>query len=171
MDLAEYTSCDATELGRLLAARELDAGEVREAALRAIEAVEPRLNAVVSGPYEDAASAGEGPLLGDGPVAGVPMAVKDTLPEAGRPLGFGSRLLDGFVAPRDATLAERFRAAGLVALVRTATPEFARTRRYLSGDRWRCSFEPPTRPVVVGRQRDPRSLSYRGGTSADLRGS
>ena len=158
MDLAEYTSCDATELGRLLAARELDAGEVREAALRAIEAVEPRLNAVVSGPYEDAASAGEGPLLGDGPIAGVPIAVKDTLPEAGRPLGFGSRLLDGFVAPRDATLAERFRAAGLVALVRTATPEFA--------------FNTDTAPLVHGATLNPwdpgRSPGGSSGGSAAL---
>ena len=119
MDLADYTSCDATELAGLIAGRELDAGEVRDAALRAIEAVEPHLNAVVSGPYEDAA------LVADGPLAGVPFAVKDTLPEAGRPLGFGSRLLDGYVARRGATLAERFRDAGLVSLVRTATPEFA----------------------------------------------
>ncbi len=101
-----------------MAARELDGGEVRDAALRAIAAVEPRLNAVVGGPYEDAPAA-------DGPLTGVPFAVKDTLPESGRPLGFGSRLLDGYVARRAATLAERFGAAGLVSLVRTATPEFA----------------------------------------------
>ncbi len=119
MDLADYTAYDATELSRLIAGRELDAAEVRDAALRAIEAVEPQLNAVVSGPYEDA------DMVADGPLAGVPFAVKDTLPEAGRPLGFGSRLLDGYVARRGATLAERFRDAGLVSLVRTATPEFA----------------------------------------------
>ena len=95
------------ELGRLLAAREVHSGEVRDAALRAITAVDPQLNAVVSGPYEHAP---EG--LG-GPLCGVPFAVKDTLPEAGRPLGFGSRLLDGYIAGRDATLAERFRDAGL----------------------------------------------------------
>jgi amidase len=119
VELAEYTECDATELRRLLAAGEIDAQEVRAAALRAIEAVEPRLNAVVSGPYEQAVHEH------DGPFAGVPLAVKDTLPEAGRPLRFGSRLLGGYVARRDATLAERLRAAGLVSMVRTATPEFA----------------------------------------------
>jgi amidase len=135
VDLGEYTSCDGTELKRLLASRLLDAAEVREAALRAIEAVEPRLNAVVSGPYEQAASAFDGPL------AGVPLAVKDTLAEAGRPLGFGSRLLDGYVARRDATLAERLRAAGLVSLVRTATPEFA--------------FNTDTAPVVHGPTLNP----------------
>lgn len=135
MDLADYTSYDATELARLIAGGELDAAEVRDAALRAIEAVEPQLNATVSGPYEDAE------LVPGGPLAGVPFAVKDTLPEEGRPLGFGSRLLDGYVARRGATLAERFRDAGLVSLVRTATPEFA--------------FNIDTSPVVHGPTLNP----------------
>jgi amidase len=135
MDLHDYAACDATELHRLIGAGEVGAEEVREAALRAIDAVEPRLNAVLGSPYEDA-TADE-----DGPLAGVPFAVKDTLPEAGRPLGFGSRLLEGFVAKRDATLAERFRAAGLISLVRSATPEFA--------------FNIDTAPVVHGPTRNP----------------
>src|SRR4051812_38397727 len=153
MDLAEYAGCDATQLRRLLGAGEVGADEVRDAALRAIDAVEPRLNAVVAGPYEDA-------TVGDGPLSGVPFAVKDTLPEAGRPLGFGSRLLDGYVARRDATLAERFRAAGLVSLVRTATPEFA--------------FNTDTSPAVHGptlnpwnTQRSPRRA--RGGAGRPRR--
>jgi len=135
MDLADYAACDATELRRLLVAGDVGTDEVRETALRAIETVDPELNAVMHGPYEDARAGGDGPL------AGVPFAVKDTLPEAGRPLGFGSRLLDGYVARREATLAERFRAAGLVSLVRTATPEFA--------------FNVDTAPVVHGPTRNP----------------
>jgi amidase len=146
MDLADYSACDATELRRMLAAREVDAGEVREAALLAVEAVQPRLNAVVSGPYEDACGAGDGPL------SGVPFAVKDTLPEAGRPLGFGSRLLDGYVTRRDATLAERFRTAGLVSLVRTATPEFA--------------FNTDTAPVVHGPTLNPWNVERSPGGSS-----
>src|SRR4051794_27129729 len=135
MDPADYAACDATELRRLLVAGDVGADEVRETALRAVEAVDPELNAVMHGPYEDTRADGDGPL------AGVPFAVKDTLPEAGRPLGFGSRLLDGYVARREATLAERFRAAGLVSLVRTATPEFA--------------FNVDTAPVVHGPTRNP----------------
>jgi amidase len=92
--LAEYTARDATALRELIAGGEVHAGEVREAALRAIAAVDPQLRAVVSGPYEDA------PEARDGPLAGVPFAVKDTLPEKDRPLGFGSRLLEGYVARR-----------------------------------------------------------------------
>jgi amidase len=145
VDLADYTACDATDLRRLLSAGEVAADEVRAAAIRAIEAVEPRLNAVVSGPYEDAAAA-------DGPLSGVPMAVKDTLPEAGRPLGFGSRLLDGYLARRGATLAERFAGAGLVSLVRTATPEFA--------------FNTDTAPVVHGPTLNPWDLGRSPGGSS-----
>src|SRR5918994_6251586 len=135
MDLDDYAACDATELRRLIGAGEVSASEVRAAALRAIGTVEPRLSAVVGGPYEDA------PAVAEGPLAGVPFAVKDTLPEAGRALGFGTRLLEGFVAPRDATLAERFRAAGLISLVRSATPEFA--------------FNIDTAPVAHGPTRNP----------------
>lgn len=145
MDLADYTACDATELGRLIAGGEVDAAEVRDVALRAIEAVEPQLNAVVAGPYEDSEVA-------EGPFAGVPFAIKDTLPEAGRPLGFGSRLLDGYVARREATLTERFRDAGLVSLVRTATPEFA--------------FNIDTAPVVHGPTLNPWDPSRSPGGSS-----
>src|SRR3954447_17013222 len=147
MDLHDYADCDASKLRRLLGAGEVSAAEVRDAAVRAIEAVEPRLNALVGGPYEDAASAAE-----DGPLAGVPFAVKDPLPEAGRPLGFGSRLLDGYVARRDGTLAELFRAAGLVSLVRTATPEFA--------------FNTDTAPVVHGPTRNPWDVERSPGGSS-----
>jgi amidase len=137
MDVDDYAACDATELRSLIGAGEVTASEVREAALRAIEVVEPRLNAVVGGPYDDSSA------VEDGPLAGVPFAVKDTLLEAGRPLGFGTRMLEGFVASRDATLAERFRAAGLISLVRSATPEFA--------------FNIDTAPVVHGPTRNPWS--------------
>jgi amidase len=139
MELRDYAACDATELRRLLRAGEVTAAELRDAALRAIEAVDPQLNATVSGPYEDAE--------GD-----IPFAAKDTLSEAGRPLGFGTRLLDGFVAKRDATLAERFRAAGLASLVRSATPEFA--------------FNLDTAPVSHGPTRNPWNPEHSPGGSS-----
>jgi len=145
VNVAEYAACDATELSRLLLAREIGAEEVREAALRAIEQVNPKLNAVVRGPFEDAGVA-------EGPFSGVPFAVKDTLSEAGRPFEFGSRLLEGNVARLDSTLAERFRESGLVSLVRTATPEFA------------CNLD--TSPVVNGSTRNPWALDRSPGGSS-----
>jgi amidase len=145
VDVAEYAACDATELSRLLSAGDVDAAEVRDAALRAIEQVDRELNAVVHGPYEETAA-------GDGPLAGVPFAVKDTLWEKGRPFGFGTRLLDGLVAPVESTLAARFREVGLVSLARTATPEFA--------------FNLDTSPAVNGSTRNPWALDRSSGGSS-----
>ncbi len=151
MDVSDYAACDATALAELIASRQVSAAEVRRAALQAIEQVEPELNAVVSGPFEDAAA-------GEGPFAGVPFGVKDTLWEQGRPYDFGSRLLEGQVAPLDSTIAERFRAAGLLSLVRTATPEFGGnfdTAPVLRG----------ADPEPVGPDPQPRRLERRLGRS------
>lgn len=123
-------------LKELLDAGQVTPEEVRDVALRAIEAVEPRINALVGQPFADAGCANP-----SGPLAGVPFAVKDTLFVAGRPLGFGSRLGAGLIAPFSATLAERFAASGLVALARTACPEFA--------------FNFDTAPVTNGPTRNP----------------
>lgn len=120
MKLAEYVRLDAVGLKELLDGGELAPDELRETALRAIEAVEPRINALVGAPFTDTGSANP-----DGPLGGIPFAVKDTLFVRGRPVAFGSRLGAGLVAPVSATLAERFAASGLVTLGRTACPEFA----------------------------------------------
>jgi amidase len=145
VNVAVYAACDVTELSRLLATGEVSAQEVRGAALRAIEQVNRQLNAVVHGPFEDAQ--GE-----DGALGGVPFAVKDTLFEAGRPCQEGSRLLEGLIAPVDAELAGRFRRAGLVSLVGTATSEFR--------------FSPDTSPVVNGSTRNPWALDRSAGGSS-----
>jgi amidase len=147
LELSDYTAHDATGLSELIAARSISPAEVLDAARRAIEAVEPALNAVLDGPLADPVEA-----AADGPLLGVPFAAKDTLSEAGRPLGFGSRLLDGFRATRDSTLAERFRDAGLVTVVRTATPEFA--------------FNTDTAPVLHGPTRNPWNLERSPGGSS-----
>jgi hypothetical protein len=87
------TACDATELRRLIGAREISAGDCARPPCERSRG-RPAVNAVVGSPYEDATAAEYEPLVG------VPFAVKDTLPQAGRPLRFGSRMLDGFVARR-----------------------------------------------------------------------
>jgi amidase len=133
MRVDEYVECDGTALAELIAGGEVSAAEVRDCALAALEQV-AGLNAVAHGPFEDATA-------GDGPFAGVPFGAKDTLMEVGRPCEFGSRLLEGYVGEITATLAERFRAAGLLGLVRTNTPEFA--------------FNLDTAPVANGATRNP----------------
>ena len=64
--------------------------------------------------------AGEG-----GPMTGIPMAQKDIFCTQGVKTSCGSRMLDSFIAPYDATVVERFKAAGAVMLGKTNMDEFA----------------------------------------------
>ena len=66
-------------------------------------------------------AAGEDP----GPLAGVPLAVKDNLSLAGEAMGCASRILAGYVAPYTATAVDRLRAAGAVPLGRSNQDELA----------------------------------------------
>ncbi|AEI12904.1 Asp-tRNA(Asn)/Glu-tRNA(Gln) amidotransferase subunit GatA [Cellulomonas gilvus] len=59
------------------------------------------------------------------PLAGVPIAVKDVVVTQGVPTTAGSRILEGWVPPYDATLVERIKAAGLPILGKTNMDEFA----------------------------------------------
>ncbi|HJK95012.1 MAG TPA: Asp-tRNA(Asn)/Glu-tRNA(Gln) amidotransferase subunit GatA, partial [Polyangiaceae bacterium LLY-WYZ-15_(1-7)] len=60
-----------------------------------------------------------------GPLAGVPVALKDNLCQRGTPTTCASRLLEGWVAPYDAHVVERLRAAGAMLVAKTNMDEFA----------------------------------------------
>lgn len=74
-----------------------------------------------AGRIDERVALGEDP----GPLAGVPVALKDNLCHAGHELTCGSRFLEGHVAPYSATAVERLLAAGAVILGRTNLDEFA----------------------------------------------
>jgi aspartyl-tRNA(Asn)/glutamyl-tRNA(Gln) amidotransferase subunit A len=60
-----------------------------------------------------------------GPLAGVPLALKDVLTMRGAPTTCGSRMLEGWVPPYDATVTQRLRAADVVVLGKTNMDEYA----------------------------------------------
>jgi aspartyl-tRNA(Asn)/glutamyl-tRNA(Gln) amidotransferase subunit A len=121
----------AAELGRRLAAGEVSAVEVATDFLDRIGAVDERVHAFLHVDAEGAMAAAravdEARARGDelGPLAGVPVAVKDVIATRGVPTTCASKILEGWRPPYDATIVERMRAAGLVMLGKTNMDEFA----------------------------------------------
>jgi aspartyl-tRNA(Asn)/glutamyl-tRNA(Gln) amidotransferase subunit A len=110
---------------------EATAAEVVERYLTAIDRYDNELHAFVTVLHESAraeaaavdrrVAAGEDP----GPLAGVPVALKDNMCTRGVPTTCSSRILDGWRPPYDATVVERLRAAGAVVIGKTNLDEFA----------------------------------------------
>ncbi len=128
--VAEIASLTATELARRVRARELSAVEVFDAFVARVEALNPRLNALVrfdpSIGRAEARRADERLVAGQpAPLLGVPFTVKDNLWVKGRVVSQGSKLFERFVAPEDAFAVARLRAAGAVFLGITNCSEFA----------------------------------------------
>lgn len=120
----------ATELRARLRAREVSAVEVAQTALARIEELDPRLNAFTSVSadlaLDMARHAQERIDRGeDGPLTGVPIALKDNIHVSGQPTTCSSRILEGFVAPYDATVVAKLRDAGMILLGKTNLDEFA----------------------------------------------
>jgi amidase len=125
MNLSEYARYDALGLAELVASRRVSPKELAETAARAIEAVNPLVNAVVE-TYPDRIEGLDEKTLGNGPFRGVPFLIKDFFGhEAGRAIEFGSRLCRGMVSQQDTHLCELFKAAGLNILGRSAAPEYS----------------------------------------------
>ena len=101
--------------------------ELAEAAIARIEAVNPRLNAVIRTRFDAARAEAMGDLP-DGPFRGVPILFKDLgCTVAGEPTAFGLGPLRELAWPVTSYLAEQFRAAGFVPLGRTNVPELGTT--------------------------------------------
>jgi amidase len=142
MQPEEYVAFDATGLASLVHRREVTPLELTEAAIERIEALNPRLNAVVERDYGRARAAA-GAMDLTAPLAGVPFLAKDiNIEVAGLHLTSSCRWLEGLPpAAEDAPLAARWRSAGLSLLGRTNTPEFA--AEFVCEPTWRGSTQNP----------------------------
>ena len=121
----------AQEIANRVRARELTAVEVVTDRLRRIDAVEPTIHAVPTLTPEralaDARRVDERVAAGDdpGPLAGVPIGIKDTLMVEGVRTTFGSPIFRDFVPDADETVVAAVRSAGAVIIGKTNVPELA----------------------------------------------
>lgn len=121
----------AHELSVRLQQREITAHQLVEAALDRIGAIDGQINAFISvdpeGALAHAADIDQRRAAGAalGPLAGIPLALKDILCVRGGRTTCGSKILEHFIAPYDATAVARLRAADAVFIGKTNLDEFA----------------------------------------------
>lgn len=147
---------EATRLAELIRTREVSPVEVVQAHLDRIEAINPKLNAIVTvaGDALVAARAAEAAVLaGDelGPLHGVPFTAKDSIDTAGV-MTRGSPIFKGRIPETDATSVARLKSAGAILLAKTNLPEF--------------SYSTETDNLLTGRSNNPWNLDRTPGGSS-----
>lgn len=152
MKLSEYAKYDGIGLAGLVAKKDVTPKELAQTALKAIEAVNGDLRAVIE-TYGDRIEGLDEKSLGNGPFRGVPTLMKDVFGhEKGRKIEFASRLCEGMVAEADTAMTVQMRDAGLNILGRSAAPEY--------------SMSPTTESVMFGNTSTPWKKGYSAGGSS-----
>jgi len=148
----DYDKYDGLGLAELVRKREVKPSELVEEAIGRIEKLNPQLNVVIYKMYDLARKVADGDLP-DGPFKGVPFLMKDILMAyAGVPLTNGSRFLKNYIPDHDSELVKRFKAAGMIVLGKTNTPEFG--------------LVPITEPELFGPTSNPWDLTRTPGGSS-----
>ncbi len=152
MGFPEYSDYDGLGLAELVRRGEVTPSELCEEAIARIEKHNDRLNAVVHKAYGPARRQAAGELPA-GPFRGVPFLIKDLgCAVAGMPRTSGSRFLAGERDEEDGELTRRYRAAGVLILGKTNTPELGITGT--------------TESALLGRCRNPWNPSHISGGSS-----
>src|SRR3954454_22977 len=125
--MSDLTRLSAVETRAAIESGETSAVEVTQAHLDRIAAVDEKVHAFLHVDDEGALAQARRVDAGElrRPLAGVPLALKDVIVTRGVPTTAGSRILEGWRPPYDATIVERIRAAGIVVLGKTNMDEFA----------------------------------------------
>jgi len=121
----------ATTLQRLYRARKTSPLEVMQAVLARVDAVNPKLNAIVTLARESALKEAKAATAAlkkkggtPGPLHGVPVTIKDLTHTRGIRTTWGSKVFEDYVPTEDSLIVERLKSAGAIILGKTNTPEF-----------------------------------------------
>ena len=125
--MTDLTRLSAVETATAIRDGSASAVEVAQAHLDRIAAVDGQVHAFLHVDTEGALAQAKRVDAGEltGPLAGVPLALKDVFCTKGVPTTVGSRILEGWRPPYDATVTSRLKAAGIVVLGKTNMDEFA----------------------------------------------
>ena len=125
-----YHTKTLSELSAMLEAGEVTSVQLTEHFLQRIKDFDPQLNSFITVTAEQAlnaaAAADEKRIAGKaGPLTGIPIAHKDIFCTKGVKTSCGSKMLDNFESPYDATVVEKMQQAGVIMLGKTNMDEFA----------------------------------------------
>jgi len=129
--MSELTRLTAADIAAKVARGEVSAVEVAQAHLDRIAAVDGPVHAFLhvdtAGALAAAKAVDQKRAAGEAlsPLAGVPLAMKDVVVTSGLPTTAGSKILEGWRPPYDATITRRIKDAGIVMLGKTNMDEFA----------------------------------------------
>ena len=128
--MADFHEMTAAELARILRANEATSVEITKSVLERIDAVEGKIRSYVTvdpeSALEMAKDADKTLAAGKGrPLTGIPIAVKDNMCVKGSKVTCGSRILENFKPPYDATVVRRIKEEGMVILGSANMDEFA----------------------------------------------